>query len=69
MLATENIILKNKFVAYVSDLEQSLFTHTLPSLAWQPSPQAPPLEVLAHQRTAHARRLQVPLPPPRKPPN
>jgi hypothetical protein len=40
MLATENIILKNKFIAYVSDLEQYLFTQTTPSLAWKPNSQA-----------------------------
>lgn len=46
MLATENIILKNKFIAYVSDLEQCLFTQTLPSLAWKPNPQAHSADLL-----------------------
>lgn len=63
MLAAENVILKNKFIAYVSDLEQCLFTNTLPSLAWKTAPQAPSADVLGSLAHASGSTLNVPLPP------
>jgi hypothetical protein len=61
MLATENIILKTKFIAYVSDLEQCIFTKTLPSIAWKPNPSVKPAEAIlkVRQASSDARKVQL----------
>jgi uncharacterized protein YchJ len=59
MLTTENIILKNKFIAYVSDLEQYLFTQTTPSLAWMPNSQALQNETVSQALQHSRQRMQV----------